>query len=83
MAELLPKAVVVPYSTCVSDDSLVAQLMVAPIAVMTEAVTAEITVGVVSVEAAIVVETSLEKPLSFSEESYAVNAYEVIKPMLS
>ena len=75
MAELLPKAVVVPYSTCVSDDSLVVQLMVAPIAVTTEAVTAEITLGVVSVEAAIVVETSLEKPGSFSEESYAVNAY--------
>ena len=49
--------------------------MVAPIAVTTEAVTAKITVGVVSVEAAIVVKTSLEKPLSFSEESCAVNAY--------
>ncbi len=75
MAGLFPKAVVVPYPTCVSDDSLVVQQMVAPIAVTTEAVTAQITVGVVSVEAAIVVEISLEKPLSFSEELYAVNAY--------
>ena len=47
--------------------------MVAPVAVIPDEVTAEMTGGVVSVEAAIVIETSLEKLLSFPEESYAVN----------
>jgi hypothetical protein len=43
-----PYEVVNPYSTCVVEGSLVVQVMVAPDEVMEEALTAEITGGVVS-----------------------------------
>src|SRR5262245_27905112 len=44
----LPYAVVVPYSTWLSDGSFVVQLMIAPVVIIPELLTAEMTGGVVS-----------------------------------
>ncbi|MEK6583651.1 MAG: hypothetical protein AABY66_02235, partial [Nitrospirota bacterium] len=69
-----PYDVLVPNSTCDEDTSLVLHEIVAEVPEILLVVTFEITGAVISDDADIVCETSLENALSFPEESYAVVA---------